>query len=176
MARQAIRREGQDGEEAFLNAVPHSRTTDSAKRGDVRVLCDGVDAYIEVKSCHAATGKAGTLNQVRAIKYIPLVVFAPARDTWYVLPAHALVRLAADKQRGQHTEIPFESMNLALNASLDSFGCTTGELPDRVHEAVRADRAFVLLRRQMERLLKDISDLRDSHRAAVRALLSSRVS
>jgi len=65
--------------------------------------------YVEVKKATAAT-----LNQVRAVKYIPLVAFHEPSDTWYVVPAHIIVCLVATKRRGQHTENPFESATLNI--------------------------------------------------------------
>ena len=56
-------------------------------------------AFVEVKKATAAT-----LNQVRAVKYIPLVAYHEPTDTWYVVPAHVIVCLVASKGRGQHTE------------------------------------------------------------------------
>ncbi len=56
-----------------------------------------------------------TLNQVRAVKYITLVAFHVPSETWFVVPACDVVRLVAQKTRGQHTENPFESATLSTN-------------------------------------------------------------
>ena len=56
-----------------------------------------------------------TLNQVRAVKYLPLVVHYAPTDEWYVVPAHVVVAEVSQKRRGQHTENPFESATLSLN-------------------------------------------------------------
>jgi hypothetical protein len=57
---------------------------------------------------------------VRALKYVPLVVFRVLSDEWFVVPAHRVVALVAwkgrknSKGRGQHTENAFESSNITL--------------------------------------------------------------
>ena len=55
-----------------------------------------------------------TLNQVRPVKYLPLVVLDTRTSGWYVVPPDEVVRLAAQRGRGQHTENPFESVTLNL--------------------------------------------------------------
>lgn len=114
--RQAIRLEGQGAEAAFLKLVPGSRPSTNAKLGDVLVVVDGAEHFVEIKECHANYGVSGTINQVRAIKFITCVIWAPSRDCWYVLSPDQLVLLASTKSRGQHTEIPFECMNLSLDS------------------------------------------------------------
>lgn len=140
MARQAIRGEGDAGEQAFLRLVSGSRASDNAKLGDVIVKVDGVEHYVEVKECHAGAGETGTINQVRSIKFIPCVVYAPIQRCWYVLSADQLVHLAASKERGQHTEIPFESMNFSLR-SLDA------QYHSKVADAGLADAVVAAIRR-----------------------------
>lgn len=54
---------------------------------------------IEVKSA-----TSNTLNQVRAVKYIPLVAYHVPTEAWFVVPAPDVVRLVSSKARGQHTE------------------------------------------------------------------------
>lgn len=172
MARQAIRGEGDKGEQAFLQLVPRSRASENAKLGDVIVKVDGVDHYVEVKECHAGAGETGTINQVRSIKFIPCVVYAPAQRCWYVLSADQLVHLAANKGRGQHTEIPFESMNFSLR-SLDAQYHTkvadTG-LADAVTAAIRRGVEATEERALMESLMGDIEKVKSKYIKAVRDL------
>jgi hypothetical protein len=161
--RQAIRLEGKAAESAFRKLVRDSRASDEAKRGDVIVPVDGVDHYVEVKECHAPAGAGGTINQVRAIKFITCVVWAPNHGCWYVLSPDQLVRLAATKSRGQHTEIPFESMNFTL-ASLGSqfhSKATDATLDLEVRAAIRRGQAAGELGRLMTSLLGEIRQLRE---------------
>jgi hypothetical protein len=81
MARQAIRNEGQKAESLFLDLVSTARHSDAARRGDAIVEVDGSDYYVELKECHASPGRGGTINQVRAIKYITCVIWAPEYAT-----------------------------------------------------------------------------------------------
>lgn len=112
--RQAIRGEGNAAEKRFFELVPGSLACRNAKEGDAIVPIDGANYFVEVKECHAELGKGGTINQVRAIKFITCVVWAPNHDCWYVISPDQLVQIAAGKSRGQHTEIAFECMNLSL--------------------------------------------------------------
>jgi len=106
------------------------------------VTVDGTDSYVEIKECHAEDGCNGTINQVRAIKYICCVVWAPNHGCWYVISPDQLVGVAATKARGQHTEIPFESMNFGLRALPDALHtkCSDADLGEVVRAAIRRGR------------------------------------
>lgn len=112
-----------------------------------------------------------TLNQVRAVKYLPIVVhFAPV-DEWYVVPAHVVVAAVSEKRRGQHTENPFESATL----SLKKLGAWKVEDPSRLRdatlEAIAASDRYPELRTAMEQVLRGSRDLADSLIDRVRGLL-----
>lgn len=168
--RQAIRREGQGAEAAFLRLVEASRTSDNAKLGDVIVRVDAADHYVEVKECHAAQGGGGTINQVRAIKFITCVVWAPNQHCWYILSPDQLVRLASTKSRGQHTEIPYECMNFTLGSLPDDFHskATDAELNAKVAAAIRRGAAAGDLRELMHLLLIEIIAVKTRYIEAVR--------
>lgn len=171
--RAAIRLEGQDAERRFLELVPGSRDSDHARRGDAIVNVDGVDSYVEIKECHAAATASGTINQVRAIKYICCIVWAPNHGCWYVISPDQLVGVAATKPRGQHTDIPFESMNFGLRSLPDDLHtkCSDADLGDVVREAIRRGRRRTDIRELMERMLGDIVALRERYREEVRGAL-----
>ena len=95
------------------------------------VLVDGEQLHVEVREC-----SANTINQVRAIRYIPLVVFAAGE--WYVIPPHEVVRLVAQKSRGQHATLPFESATLSLGQIEPWCKCSAEQLNERVIEAIRS--------------------------------------
>lgn len=97
--RNDLHKVGSSGVLKLLALVPEASKSTDQRSGDV--VLDG--RYIEVK-----TTADVTVAQVRAVKYIPLVVHQSARDEWYVIPAHELVQLVASKKRGQHTENPLE--------------------------------------------------------------------
>lgn len=156
--RQAIRLEGQGAESAFLRLVPGSRSSGDARLGDVIVSVDHADHHVEVKECHAEAGAGGTINQVRAIKFITCVVWAPKPRCWYILSPDQLVRLAATKSRGQHTEIPFESMNFTLGTLSEEFHskATDAELAVKVLAAIRRGSVSANLKALMQSLLNEI--------------------
>ncbi len=171
MVRQAIRNEGNRAVERFLELVHGSRASGDQKQGDAVVHIDGQDIYVEIKECHAGYGKSGTLNQIRPIKYTPLVVQAPKRGCWYVVPAGELVRLASNKDRGQHTEIPFECMNLTL-AQLEGrgFESTDQDLSRSVLSAVKLNERDGSLKTLMSELFKAIRNLGDDYKHRVNTL------
>jgi len=73
--RQIIRHEGDDAEKRFLKMVSGSRETNNGKNGDAIVEVDDKYYYIEIKECSSTTMNKGTINQIRPIKYIPLVIW-----------------------------------------------------------------------------------------------------
>ena len=112
--------------------------------------------YLEIKQCHS-----NTVNQVRAIKFIPLIILAPnLAPRWVVLPPQEVVRLVAGRARGQHTEIPFESANLSLNGIPDRFRCPDQELPQRVEEAIRGARRYAAVGAELARLQDSLEELK----------------
>lgn len=171
--RQAIRLEGQDAERRFLDLVPDSRDSDHARKGDAIVTVDGEDSYVEIKECHAAATANGTINQVRAIKFICCVIWAPNHGCWYVISPDQLVGVAATKPRGQHTEIPFESMNFGLRSLPEELHsrCSDAELGEVVREAIRRGRRRVDVAQLLVQMLDDIVALKERYREQVRGLL-----
>lgn len=171
--RQAIRLEGQNAERRFLNLVPDSRDSDHARKGDAIVTVDGEDSYVEIKECHARATASGTINQVRAIKFICCVVWAPNHGCWYVISPDQLVGVAATKPRGQHTEIPFESMNSGLRGLPEDLHtkCSDAGLGEVVREAIRRGRRRADVAQLLEQMLDDIIDLKERYRKRVRGLL-----
>lgn len=104
-----ISRLGRDAERRFCDLTGAELCATPAL-GDA--LLDG--HYVEVKKADG-----NTINQVRAVKYITLVVYRPELDSWFVVPADEIVRLVARKTRGQHSENPFESATLSIRDLAD---------------------------------------------------------
>jgi hypothetical protein len=73
------------------------------------------DAVLEGRHIEIKRASSSTLNQVRAVKYLTLVVHYSPTNAWYVVPAHVVVLMVSRRFRGQHTENPFESATLNLN-------------------------------------------------------------
>jgi hypothetical protein len=140
---------GRSAEERYLRATG---ATKSAKSGDGDAVLGGCN--VEVKRATAAT-----LNQVRAVKYIPLVALHEPTDTWYVVPAHIVVCLVSSKARGQHTENPFES------ATLNIFGLgkykigSEKELKQATLDAIAEAKKYPDLKKAMQSVLQESKDL-----------------
>ena len=163
MARQAIRNEGDDAESRFLQLVSMSQKSQTPALGDAVVTVQGKDYYVEIKQCGT---RSGTINQVRAIKYIPCVIWASLRNKWYIFPPNRLVKIAAKKNRGQHTEIPFESMNIGMPANNDIQGaivCDDKELDKQIREAICEGERFPDCREAMSSLLDEIRQLKNKY-------------
>lgn len=155
MARQAIRHEGDNAERSFRRLVKNSRSSPDSKRGDALVLVDNEWYFVEIKECHS-----NTINQVRAIKFISLIIYSPENSPpWVVIPPHEVVKLVSAKSRGQHTEIPFESANLSLSQLPDSFRCDDGGLEQKVIQAIRDGSNFAEVKETMENLRNELVEL-----------------
>jgi hypothetical protein len=96
--------EGANAERLYCQYTGAEQCKEPAK-GDA--ILDG--HFIEIKRA-----TSNTLNQVRAVKYTTMVAYHEPSDTWYVVPAHEIVRQVSRKNRGQHTENPFESATLSI--------------------------------------------------------------
>lgn len=125
--------------------------------------------YIEVK--HASST---TINQVRAVKYITLVVYNSSADSWYVVPADEIVRLVARKRRGQHSENPFESATLSLRDLGHCRVASPTALRQATLNAIARSQSRADLREAMEWVLGGCRELADENLAHVRDLLGER--
>ncbi len=117
---------GDSAEELFRQLTGATKAPQAAL-GDA-VLCGQL---IEVKKASSKT-----LNQVRAVKYIPLVAYYERGSQWYVVPANEIVRQCARKARGQHTENPFESATLSITNLAECAVEDPTHLRDRVCAAI----------------------------------------
>lgn len=167
---QRIRNEGEEAEQRFDDLVTSSGQPLDAKLGDRTVRIGADTHHIEIKRCRAPADKSGTINQVRAIKFIPMAIWAPVRDVWYVISPGDLVRMAASKSRGQHTEIPFECMNLSLPAATSrsaehwlKFQCADEDLEEAVNDAILAGSREANLKAAMSDLLAELKGLRSKY-------------
>jgi hypothetical protein len=128
------------------------------------------DAVIEGWNIEVKKASANTLNQIRAVKFIPLVAKDTRDGTWYVISAPAVVRLVASKQRGQHTENPFESATLNLS-SLSQFRVVESNLLNAVKVAIADGKAANDLHSAMKQVLSDSKKLAADSLRRVRRLL-----
>ena len=140
---------GRRAEEAFRLLTG----ADNAPRASVG------DAVLEGCPIEVKNATANTLNQVRAVKYIPLVAYHQTTSTWYVVPAQHVVRLVSNRLRGQHTENPFESATISVS-NLGAFRVEDeSQLRDRVLEAIRSADEHPELRAAMQKVLLDSKGL-----------------
>ena len=146
---------GGDNAEVKFIALTGADKSIAAAQGDA--VLDGHP--IEVKQA-----TKNTLNQVRAVKYIPLVVLYVPTEQWYVVPAHVVVAAVSQKRRGQHTENPFESATLNVN-SLGAYRVDDpAQLRERTLAAVLESAKYPELRDLMREILQESKDLAVSQR------------
>lgn len=156
-----ISRSGADAEARF-RSLTGATIAERAALGDA--IVDG--KYVEVKKATSTT-----LNQVRAVKYIPLVALFVPEMRWYVIPASEIVRQCALKRRGQHTENPFESATLSLSQLRTYTVADPSKLLIAVRAAIAEADRYPLLRELMAKVLADSKALATSSVDAVRATL-----
>lgn len=152
---------GQSVEDRFRALTNSARPV---RKGDGDAVVDGV--AVEVKKA-----SADTLNQVRAVKYIPLVCYDERDGAWYVVPAHHVVRLVSEKARGQHTENPFESATLRVKTLGEFRVVDEAQLLQCVQAAIRDAEQFPLLRDSMKEVLCKSKALASESRDAVGRVL-----
>ena len=147
----SIKFAGNEGENAFDQIIPNAEKPQSAKEGDRIIPNYGP---LEIKIC-----RANTINQVRAIRGIPLVTYAPNHvPKWYVIGPDDLVRLVSKKQRGQHTEIPFECANLSIN-SITPWGVEEHKLEEKLLKTF----SQLKYKEDMRRLYEEIINVRQRY-------------
>ncbi len=163
MADFGISDSGRTAEERFrglTGAIPASRASDG-------------DALLEGHPVEVKRATSNTLNQVRAVKYIPIVALFAPTDTWYVVPAHEVVVQVSRKARGQHTENPFESATLSLG-NLGAFRVDDPqELRLRTLQAIEASASYLILKKEMLQVLAESKALAASSTDRVRALIDT---
>ncbi len=129
------------------------------------------DAILDGHPVEVKRATSKTLNQVRAVKYLPIAVYFEPRGEWYVVPAHSVVVAVSQRVRGQHTENPFESATLNLR-SLEEFKIPRPDrLRDATLEAVRASAHHPELLAEMQSVLRESRALADATLDRVRALI-----
>lgn len=155
---------GNEAEEVFEKLVYAAIKTEKVSHGDKRVMMPDNSVYtVEIKKAGSVTG--GSANQVRAIKYQVLVVFVPNRRyRWIVIPPNVVVEKAAEKSRGQHTEIAFECCTISLGEWAAPYYCDDDDLEEAVMEAIREGERHPALKRSMELLLMELK--RMAHRTS----------
>lgn len=159
---QTLRHAGDKSKNLFRRLVTNVRRSNDFSAGDTEVNIDGNWYHIDVKDC-----KANTVNQVRAIRYQTLVIYNDG--VWFVIPPQEVVRLAAQKSRGQHTEIPFECAALTLNQIQSVYRCSDSQLAERVYAAIRMgeQERFIEVKKAMNDLYSNLIKLKERAKSNV---------
>lgn len=160
MATEGISKSGKKAEELFRCHTGASKAPN--KHGDA-CLCGRL---VEIKKASTTT-----VNQVRAVKYIPLVILDSRDDSWFVVPPDEIVRQVADKKRGQHTENAFESATLSLTRLLGFRIGGPSQLKQATLKAIKRGDSHPELKNAMAEVLKKSKMLAVESRKSVLKLL-----
>jgi hypothetical protein len=152
---------GRSAEEAFL-ALTGAQPSPTAAMGD---------AVLKGHPIEIKRASSNTLNQVRAVKYITLVVYYSPTDDWYVVPAHVVVAAVSVKSRGQHTENPFESSTLSVGNLHPYKLDDSSQLRQATLDAIAKSAKFPALKEAMDEVLLQSKGLAASSLQHVRQLL-----
>ncbi len=153
--------EGRSAEQQFL-ALTGAEPAERAASGDA--VLEG--HLVEVKKA-----TKNTLNQVRAVKYLPIVIYFEPTGSWYVIPAHRVVARVARKNRGQHTENPFESATLGLADFADLKVPDPADLREATLAAIAESEQYAELRDEMALVLRDARTLSEVSKDRIRIVL-----
>ena len=108
MKKFGITNEGKSLETLVLRLCLHARKNlGKSKNDDIEIEKDGMKFFIEVKN--------NSWNQVRAIKYLPVV--GCVNNQFYVMPPDQVLLAVSKKKTGQHTH--------------DAFICSGFGIPDK---------------------------------------------
>lgn len=129
------------------------------------VARDG-DALLGGRAVEVKRTAGGSVNQVRAVKFIPLVVWVEPVSAWLVVPPDEVVRLAARRRRGQHTECPFESCAIGVR-EIESWRVEERDLRAAVLVAFESGDRHPELREAMGRLVDAVRAASELCRSAV---------
>ena len=126
------------------------------KSGDVVFVEDYVPYYVEIKEADG-----GTANQVRADKYIPLVVRSNGR--WFVFSPVDVLRLVKDKSRGQHSENPLENATVGgfkkPSPELLKHEVPANQLKQAIFDAIKLGEQYPKLEEAVRRVPSEIEEL-----------------
>jgi len=166
-----IKSDGEKARALFLQHVASAQKSTDENLGDAFLPVDGTDAYVEIKRCSDARG---TVNQIRAEKYICCVTYVASDQQWWVLAPHDAVREAANRTRGQHTENPFECFSVGLSTFKKSAKgpFSHAELKAAIEAAVRSGRQFPDVQQKMMDVSADCEKLAARHLNDVKVLLA----
>lgn len=142
-----ISKAGERAEARFFEITGAKKSADTSA-GDAVLVVDGQPAFVEVKGT-----ESGQINQIRPIKFIPLVVWDNREEqgSWHVWEPQAIVRMAIKSSRGHHNEIALESWQTALGKRK---GIPDGELKSAVEGAIRSARSSKAL--ELDAVLKEL--------------------
>lgn len=129
------------------------------------------DAWLEGHVVEVKAAGGDMVAQVRAVKYLPVVVYHRPLEQWYVVPPEVVVAQVAHRRRGMHSENPFECSFLQLKA-LARQRVPTACLREATVAAIRSGASYPALAELMSQVLVDSRDLAHASVRQVRAALT----
>lgn len=139
---QGISNAGEPGIQRFIDLTGAVR---SMGRSPGNVEFEG--APVQVRS-----GYKNTINQIRAVRYLPVAILDSSTGAWYVVPPDDVIRLVEAKAGGQHGANPYESTTLRRSELAAYRVDTDADLPGAVVVAIAQGAENAALRGVMQRI------------------------
>ena len=114
---------------------------------------------------------AGTINQIRPYRCVPLLLWDADQNAWYLISATNILHIAAQKNRGQHTESPFECCNLNFR-EFNSYECPSSQIVSKVKESYAELESTPQIRALMADHILNIQEAVTQAKAQLRSVLS----
>jgi hypothetical protein len=161
-----------DKAEELFRALTGASKAGSASDGDA--VLQG--HLVEIKQ--TSSTQRITLNQVRAAKYLPIVVHNTTTGEWFVIPAHEVVEMVSAKTRGQHTSNPYESAALSFGIDgLRKWKVYQEDVGPAVMRAIAVSGSRSVLSDLMVKINSECRAMAHNHKCRVqRALIQDRAS
>ena len=165
-AKHGITKSGKKAENLLIEAIPDLKENKgAAKEGDVIFE----SASLNLK--FFAEVKKNAWNQVRPMKYIPVIGYVEKTGEWYVVPADVLMEWSLDR-KGQHTPNPFVCIGLGEPRSATKKGETKWtpylvaekDLRSKIVSAHKSAISNVAMRDFAARVRNDIDALTQKHK------------
>ena len=104
---------GTTGEAALKNILGERWHQCSGDLGDGKIDYNNKEYYYELKSSTKKFSETIKLNQIRAIKCIPVIIYSQTDNKWALVSPQDIMSAASKKKRGQHSELFIENCGLS---------------------------------------------------------------
>lgn len=143
--------------------------------GDGIFIGNNSSFVYEVKTTEAQSTSNVSLNQVRAIKCIALIVYFKTLQKWAVLSPIEVLEFAIEKNRGQHNEISLECAAISTSKIPEQNYCTEEEIIYKLEEtsSVFFSDEYKRVKIFCDSFLNNLQSLNDLSKKTIEAMVKS---